>query len=165
MRKKVLSAISALATAAIIALAALLTLPRLMGCTPFAVLSGSMEPSYPVGSIVLVRAAAPQDIRVGDAIMFSMGNGMRVTHRVTRIDAAAGNVITKGDANSSEDFTPVLYDQIIGKAILCLPLLGYLSLFLQTGWGIACCLLVFAMVALLLWLVKNTRHGETTDVK
>ena len=53
-----------------VALALALVAPRLLGYTPFAVLSGSMEPAYPVGSLIYVQPVEASSLRVGDAVTF-----------------------------------------------------------------------------------------------
>ncbi len=59
-------------TGVVLVLAALMLVAfagvRLFGLTPYAVLSGSMEPEYPTGSLIYVRDVDPADVAVGDAI-------------------------------------------------------------------------------------------------
>lgn len=76
---------------------------RLVGLTPYAVLSGSMEPEYPVGSLVYVKAVDPLDVEVGDAITFSLPSGTLVTHQVYQIDAESRAFRTQGIANIASD--------------------------------------------------------------
>ena len=45
--------------------AAVLFLPKFVGMTPLAVLSGSMEPTYHVGSLIYVMDADPEEVQVG----------------------------------------------------------------------------------------------------
>lgn len=47
--------------AIIITFAGILLMPRLFGYAPYAVLSGSMEPEYPVGSLIYVTATDPSN--------------------------------------------------------------------------------------------------------
>ena len=55
---------------AALAAALLLAGARLVGLRTFAVLSGSMEPAYPVGSLIYVRSAEPSALECGDVITF-----------------------------------------------------------------------------------------------
>jgi len=48
--------------------------PILFGYRPVAVLSGSMEPAYPVGSIIYYKAADFNEINAGDAVTFKIGS-------------------------------------------------------------------------------------------
>lgn len=72
---------------------------------PFAVLSGSMEPDLPVGSMVFVRQVEPTDITVGDNATFYRSDGAVVTHQVYEIDPAAQTIGTQGIANKNADGT------------------------------------------------------------
>ena len=64
---------SALGTVLLILLVALclpLTLPRVMGYDIYTVVSGSMDPAIPTGSLVYIEDAQPEDIEEGDVIAF-----------------------------------------------------------------------------------------------
>ena len=102
----------------------LLTAPRLAGCQLFDVVSGSMEPEIPVGSMVFVQAAQPETLAPGDVIAFQK-NGAVITHRVTENDAAAALLHTKGDANAEEDLQTVPYGDVIGIVTGHAPFVGY----------------------------------------
>ena len=78
---------SALGTVLLILLVALclpLTLPRVLGYDIYTVISGSMEPSIPTGSLVYIEGAQPEDIEAGDVIAFYGANDSAavITHRV-----------------------------------------------------------------------------------
>ena len=71
----------------IVLLAIALAGVRVLGLTPYAVLSGSMEPSYPVGSLIYVKKMQPADVRVGDVITFVVNDELLVaTHRVVEVE-------------------------------------------------------------------------------
>ncbi len=71
----------------IVLLAIALAGVRVMGLTPYAVLSGSMEPTYPVGSLIYVKKVDPSDVQVGDAITFVVNDALLVaTHRVVDVE-------------------------------------------------------------------------------
>ena len=82
---------------------------RLVGLTPYAVLSGSMEPEYPVGSLVYVKAVDPLDVEVGYAITFSLPSGTLVTHQVYQIDAESRAFRTQGIANIASDASRAIF--------------------------------------------------------
>ena len=90
-------------TGVVLVLAALMLVAfagvRLFGLTPYAVLSGSMEPEYPTGSLIYVRDVDPADVAVGDAITFELESGTLVTHEVYEIDSDARAFRTQGIAN------------------------------------------------------------------
>ena len=82
------------------------TVPRLMGYEIYDVVSGSMEPEIPVGSILYVEGLAPEDVEEGDVIAF-WSNGSVVAHRVVKNKVVEGTFITKGDANAREDMNDI----------------------------------------------------------
>ena len=57
---------------------------KFIGYTPYVVTSGSMQSIYPVGSIIYVKDAEPQDVQVGDAITFYLSGDTVASHQITR---------------------------------------------------------------------------------
>ena len=87
MFRKLWNLLTTLAVCAVVAMAFLLVGVRLIGLTPYAVLSGSMEPTYHVGALIYVRAEDPWNVQVGDPITFVVNEDLLVaTHRVVDID-------------------------------------------------------------------------------
>lgn len=76
---------------------------RLVGLTPFAVLSASLEPQYPVGSLIYVQDVDPADIQPGDAVTFENGAGQVATHQAYEVDADAQLIRTQGINNKAAD--------------------------------------------------------------
>ena len=72
----------------------------------------SMWPLYRPGQRVIIHACAPEDLRVGDVVLFA-GRERLVLHRV--IACRPGMVLTKGDARVDTDRW-VQHDQVIGRA-------------------------------------------------
>ena len=89
--KKIWNFASWLLVAAVVILAILLAGVRLVGFTPYTVLSGSMEPAYPVGSLIYVRSAAPEDISAGDAITLADQSARHIPCHLRRSDSAASD--------------------------------------------------------------------------
>ena len=119
------------------------------GIRPYVVKTGSMEPAFPVNCLCFVNRNTPLDeISVGDVISFSMGKGTIVTHRVTSITGK--EYTTKGDANLTEDSTPVTAVNYIGKIIFMIPKIGSIPNFLHTRTG-----LITAAAVILLLLIPN----------
>ena len=77
--KRIGASLGALAALACVLLAVALAAPRVLGLTPFVVLSGSMEPTYPVGSLVYVRSVDASELRVGDPVTFTL-EGLSLIH-------------------------------------------------------------------------------------
>ena len=132
-----------------------LTVPRLMGYEIYEVVSGSMEPEIPVGSILYVEETEPETVEAGDVIAF-IRNGSVVTHRVEENRYVEGEFITKGDANSEEDTVPVPYESLVGRSVYHLPVLGTLMSMLAGDVGklyalaFAACGVMFHMLAAIL---------------
>src|SRR5699024_700722 len=85
-----------------------LVVPRLFGATPYAVLTSSMSPSLPAGSLVVVRPVRPESIGVGSVITYQLRSGepAGVTHRVVAqaVDGTGARTWrTRGDANDVAD--------------------------------------------------------------
>ncbi|MBI2031176.1 MAG: signal peptidase I [Candidatus Levybacteria bacterium] len=106
----------------------------ILGIQSFVVLSGSMEPTIPVGSIIYTQKQLwyPQ----GSSISFKNGN-RTITHRVTKVTNRANTLYyqTKGDANNTVDEKEVIAKDIFGKQVFFLPYAGYLINFLKTPLG------------------------------
>ena len=101
--------------------------PLVMGYHPVVVLSGSMEPTYHVGSVIYYKAVPFEQINVGDPITFlGAEGGIMVTHRVIEKDESAKAFVTQGDANGSRDPGTVRYTNVVGKASkISIPYGGY----------------------------------------
>lgn len=108
-----------------IALCLPLVVPRLLGYGIYEVVSGSMEPEIPVGSVIYVKAATPADIAENEVIAFTSGDSV-VTHRVMQNRTVEGVFVTKGDANAAEDLRTVPYDELIGRVTRHFPAAGRL---------------------------------------
>ena len=105
---------------------------RLFGLTPYMVTSGSMEPEYPVGSLIYVKEVPPEQIDVGDVITFRLTDGQTVaTHQVYEADRAQEEFRTQGinnrdsEGNILHDAEPVKYTSVLGCPVTVIPYLGY----------------------------------------
>jgi signal peptidase len=132
---------------AVIAVAGSLLTAQALGFKPLAILSGSMEPAYRVYGLVIVDTnAKPEDISAGDVIAFQLNENTTVTHRVTDVDEGARLFSTKGDANDSADLSPVPFDNMVGRAGLHVPWLGYVLMNMKTPTGIAIGVILLALL-------------------
>ena len=136
-RNPVLHAINLGLSAGFLALVLLLAvlvivLPLMVGGSPLTVLTSSMDPKYPAGTLVVVKPTPASEIRIGDVITYQLYSGRPevVTHRVVeRISASDGTVsfVTKGDANATPDVNPVRDVQIRGTVWYAIPYLGWVN--------------------------------------
>lgn len=108
---------------AVIGISIPLALPRILGYEVYYVESGSMEPTLSVGSVVYVEYANPREVETDDIVAFHY-DGAVVTHRVVQNQYFSEELITKGDANETQDINPVSYDQLIGRVKYHIPHIG-----------------------------------------
>ena len=131
--KKLLQIISTILVALVVLLAVALVGVRLAGIRTFTVLSGSMEPTYHVGSLIYVKKVDPTTIRPGQVITFMLDENTVATHRVVEVvpdedDPSTLRFRTKGDANDAEDGSLVHYKNVIGTPVFTIPKLGYVAI-------------------------------------
>ncbi len=121
----------------VIALCSLLVLPGIFGYHMYHVLSGSMEPEMPVGSLIYVHEEKPEDIEEQDIIAFysSLEESGIITHRVVKNNIVSGTFITKGDANDKEDPVLIPYDNFIGRVIKTVPYVGKVLTCMTSMYG------------------------------
>lgn len=135
--KKTISIITTALLVIVLLLAFALVGVRLFGLAPYTVLSGSMEPTYHVGSLIYVTKVEPQELEVGDPLTYVIDGGTVVTHRIIEKHVDPDNPAdirfkTKGDNNNIEDGELVRAENILGKPVFTIPLMGYVAFFIQT---------------------------------
>jgi signal peptidase len=146
--------------ALLVALAFLLTpLPELFGWQIYAVQTGSMEPSIPVGSLIAVQPVPAANLKVGDVITFSDRSrpDVRVTHRIVSLETKDGQrlAVTKGDANNTTDSWNVPISEAIGRVAFHVPGMGYVLAWL----GSTTVKLVALALAGLMLVLPSLRRG------
>jgi len=101
------------------------------GMQSFVVLSGSMEPTLPVGSIVYTKKE--NEYKVKDIVSFKV-NDTTITHRVMEVLSKPEGIFyrVKGDANNGVDTDLVPASAVLGKGIDLFPFLGYIVVYLKT---------------------------------
>jgi signal peptidase len=106
----------------------------------YVVISGSMEPVYYEGDILVVGRADVNAMEVGDIIVFdSPSGGIPIVHRVNKVIEEGENryFVTKGDNNLTLDnyyqnvYPGIPEDHIIGKPVLKIPKVGWLQIWLK----------------------------------
>ena len=104
------------------------------GFTAKLVLSGSMEPTIPTGSVAFLL---PQkSYEAGDVITFKTDTAAQhpTTHRIM-FQNDDGTFTTRGDANDANDFVTVSAEHIFGKVLFAIPYLGYILDFAKNPLG------------------------------
>lgn len=149
------------------------------GFQSFTVLSGSMSPTIPTGSIVYTQKA--DRIRRGDVITFKRKD-VNITHRVVDIMDKDGKLVsglvspllgapmqaeifyrTKGDANNSVDSDLVPQSAVVGKTFVNIPSIGRLTGFLKSIPGFIIFIVgpTLVFVGFELWGIKREIEKQT----
>ncbi len=160
--KKIWDTVTTVIVVLVVIFAIFLMGSRLVGLQVFNIISGSMEPTYSKGDLIYVKTVDPDSVKVGDPITFVLNEDLLVaTHRVVAIDSENRQFTTKGDANGTEDAAPVHFNNLIGVPVFAIPLLGYVSAYIQSPPGmyvaIGLGVLLLAVVFLPDMLVKKTK--------
>jgi len=103
----------------------------LLGFTPTVIASGSMRPTLDVGDIAITVQTPAKAIKIGDIIQYQTAQEPTI-HRVIDKYEAGGTTwfVTQGDANNAPD-NPVNERQVMGKVVLTIPKLGWVSIYLK----------------------------------
>lgn len=149
MVKKICNILSTIVLILLLGVAATILAPMLLGYKEMAVLSGSMEPNIPVGSIVYVKPMEASQLEAGDVCTYMLADGSNyVTHRVVSVDLESQTLITQGDANEVPD-GDVAFSQVLGEAQFHLPYLGFITINAKTPKGILAICGVLVVVILI----------------
>ena len=142
-------------------LATMLPIPG--GVSVKIVKSGSMEPTIPTGSVVVVAPAA--SYAAGDVVTFGRDTRTEIptTHRILSAagEGAARVFVTKGDANEEQDPRPVAESEVIGKVWLHVPYVGYVLDFARQPLGFTFMIGIPAALIILDELVRIGREVST----
>lgn len=111
---------------------AAIVVPAATGSTALTVMTSSMEPDLPPGTLVVVRPTSVEDIAPGDIVTYQLESGKAtlVTHRVTEQRLTADGefiFVTQGDANPGPDPGFIREVQIRGTVWYALPYVGWVS--------------------------------------
>ena len=143
----------------------------------YVIISESMIPSINVNDAVVTMRATEKDIKVNDVITFISKEidtkGTPITHRVVGIlyeDAPKNTKVlgyrTKGDHNNTQDFALIAPDEVLGKMLLRIPLIGYVQTFLTQpiGWFLVIVVPCFIIiVGDISKIIKSTKKGKRVE--
>ena len=158
---KVLNAIGTAMILIVVLLCLLLVLPKALGFQMYHVLSGSMEPTLPVGCLIYVQAGIPEEVEAEDVIAFyvsSPEDSGIITHRVVANNVVSGTFETKGDANERQDPVPVPYGNYIGRVRLMIPYMGEVLTCMSSLYGRVAAV-SFVLLGVLLNLIGSRKKG------
>jgi len=138
---------------------------RIFGVQVFGVLTGSMEPTYPTGSLIYVKAVDANQLRVNDVITFSLSPNVIATHRIVEVvpDENNPSIVrfrTKGDANNEVDSSLVSAGNIVGKVMFAVPRLGYVASYIQQPPGLYVAILICALMVGFVFYTDSLESGK-----
>lgn len=148
----------------VIAAVVLLISPMIFGNRPMVVLSGSMEPTYEVGSLVYMKETPFEELEVGDVITYGESEDGLVSHRIVNISKISGTVITRGDANDVDD-PEITADKIKGRinSKLYVPFAGYALQTIRKPMVIAGLAIILIVKILMDFLIKEDGSKTKED--
>ncbi|MBE6566700.1 MAG: signal peptidase I [Ruminococcaceae bacterium] len=123
-------------------------LPMPFGFGMTVVLSGSMEPELSVDDLLIVTPADTYE--VGDVVVFQTQR-TAVVHRIVAING--DEIITRGDANSSDD-DPITLQNIKGRVVCAIPFVGLIVNLIKTPVG------TVILLGLAFWLLEASFKKE-----
>ncbi len=132
------------------------SIPMPLGFGAATVLTGSMEPTLHVNSVVVVTKASHYE--VGDIVVYQTG-GTPTIHRIIKLDEASGMVVTQGDANNAPD-EPFTTSRLKGKLAFSIPFVGIVFRFIKTVPGI---IMILVLVFTLFYLSVRAKEKDAED--
>ena len=136
------------------------------GLRPLVVISGSMEPGIPTGSLILSRTVSAADLAVGDVVTVPRPDGRGpVTHRIVAIDAEGEGSVAlelQGDANASKDPQPYTVTEA-GLLQVTLPHVGAIVQVVRSPLGLVG-IAVFLLGLVLLSFVNPARSEPSVNL-
>ena len=164
--KKIWDTVTTVLVVLVVVVAVFLMGFRLVGLQVYHVISPSMEPTYSVGDLIYVKEVDPDSVKVGDPITFVLNEDLVVaTHRVVSIDSENRQFTTQGDANSTEDAAPVHFNNLIGVPVFSVPLLGYVSAYIQNPPGMYVAIALGVVLLAAVFLPDLLAKKDTTKEK
>jgi len=159
------------AAALFLLIVVLVLVPRIAGATPYTILTASMVPVLPPGTIVVDRTVPFSSIAVGDVLTYQLRSGEPavVTHRVVGVNVepdGSRTLTMRGDANPSPDAGHIMSKQVRGVVWYSVPLVGYVaavgsvdarSIAARVVGG---ALLVYAAGVLIAPLMRRRKHRD-----
>lgn len=152
---RIYKAVQTLLLIAVVAIiAALFSAIVFFDMNPYVIVSGSMEPELPVGSLCMIDCQQKEPDE-GDIISYKAGDSV-ITHRV--VEVTDEGYVTKGDANDSKDPGVVKQKQVFGICVFSIPKAGYAVMFLRSLKGIILTITFVICFSLLGRLLESRRE-------
>lgn len=147
------------ATALLLAVAGSL----LLGERAVVVLSGSMEPAFSPGDVLIERSVEPRQVKIGQIVTFhEPGSDRSITHRVRRVETRGRKLVftTKGDADNGIQRWSIDAGGELGQPQWRIPAIGYAVMLTKTPLGLVAIVLL-PLLLLAAWEVYRVwRPGD-----
>lgn len=114
--------------------------------------TGSMTPTYPADSVLIVRDVAADSVVPGDVVTVTRDGAVPITHRVVSAEAhvQGAELVLRGDANDSMDPQPYQVKRV-GLVLAGIPFGGAALGAVQSPLGLAAATVVVALLVLWAW--------------
>jgi signal peptidase I len=126
------------------------------------VLSGSMEPTLPVGSLAVLKEVPASDVERGDVVAFSTPGqeDSITTHRIAAVERGGSRTVyrTRGDANTADDPWGLSQRGAMGELVVDVPYAGYVTRWLAQREVHAAVVILASLLALLMILRRIWRE-------
>ena len=136
------------------------------GYKPYVISSASMEPTFRVNALVVIKSGDFRDAQIGDVIAFRSPalNGKLAFHRVIAISDKG--LIVKGDNNQTADSLPVTQKDYVGKGVFHTNATAAIATKLKTTEGFFLLIVVpMAAVVLLFVGIRILKQKRKTPKK
>jgi len=138
--------------------------PRVFGLHMVIVEGESMEPHIQYGALAIVKDVNPADVKVGDVVEFTAPDTHWVTtHRVVAISDDHKTFTTRGDANNTDDQSPLPASGIHGEFLFSIPQVGNTIRWLHTRNGYLAIVLIPGAAIILFELLSITKELRRKD--
>lgn len=141
--------------------------PSIGGYSMYVVMSGSMNPAFDTGSLVMEKQVDKSILKSGDIITYVPANSQNVsvTHRIVKVNKGDKlSFITKGDANNVNDAETIYPENVLGKVVFSIPYIGYLMYYVRTKLG-TMLLIIVPGALIMLYEIRNLFCAFKEDLK
>jgi signal peptidase len=123
--------------------------------------SGSMSPTFPTDSILLVRSVPAASVAVGDVVTVCRDGTVPITHRVVSAEPLTGGaeLVLRGDANTAADPEPYQVSRV-GLVLAGIPVGGAALAAVQSPLGLGAATVVVALLVLWAWWPRRERGAH-----
>jgi len=126
--------------------------------------TGSMSPTFPSDSMLLVRSVPAEEVEAGDVVTVSRDGTVPITHRVVSVipRGSGAELVLRGDANTVDDPEPYQVARV-GLVIGGIPFGGAALVALQSPPGLGVATVVVALLVLWAWWPRRVPGAHVRE--